>query len=282
MKSKKALIWGLLAVNVAVAPMSMWNFLHFLKEKTTPATVAIQNEDPAVSLSAQAFAEDFASNYFTWNLGYEQDRANRLKPFLIKGLDEQAGLDTRAMDVSLVPGKLRVWNVEKLGPNKSVVIVQADVFTKDKSKLIGQFKRHLAIPLEAVGNGRFVVSDIPYYVVPPSQPNIVKKDKNLPNRVEESTNKEIESYLKEFFKDYALGSDEKLSYFTKSRIKGFRGMMDFIKIEQLNVYKEGQGYVAIAQVQFEERETKGLYTYPYEIHLEKDGDRWYIITIQTK
>ncbi|SDZ33159.1 conjugal transfer protein [Thermoactinomyces sp. DSM 45892] len=281
MRSKKILIWGLLTANVVALPVGFFYF----KDKTV-VTGGTEQEAPVMSQTARAFAEDFVSTYFSLHQGFEDHRAESLKPFLMKGLDKQAGLES--IEVNLSTGKVRVWKVEKKSPNKATMMVQAEVYIRDKSdKVLSMDKRFLAVPIESIGNGQFVVSEIPYYVSEPSAPNVALKEETLANKADSSTKKEVETYLNTFFQDYVSGNMDKLSSYTKSdskRIEGMNGVLEFVKIKELEVYKEKQVVVKV-KAQFKEKEetkTNGVYTYPYTIQLEKNGDRWLISSMETK
>ncbi|TCP67329.1 conjugal transfer protein [Baia soyae] len=283
MRSKKILIWGLLTINVVALPLGF-----FYLKNSTAAARGIEQEAPVMSQTARSFVEDFVSTYFSLHQGFEDVRADSLKPFLMKGLDKQAGLES--IEANLSTGKVRVWEIEKKSPNKAIMTVQAEVYIRDKSdKVLSMDKRFLAVPIESIGNGQFVVSDIPYYVSQPSTPDVTKKEESLSNKADSSTKQELETYLKTFFQDYVSGNPDKLSSYTKSnskRIQGMTGVLEFVKIKELEVYKEKQ-MVVKAKVQFKEKDkgtikTNGVYTYPYTIQLEKDGERWMIVGMETK
>lgn len=149
----------------------------------------------AAGVGAQSFAENFAFEYFNWSNSDEEmkKRAERLKPFLANGLDEQAGLAFEGMEWSSELSDSQVWNVEEKGENTALITLRVhhtlkkttppdakavEQAKKDKKPLptakdekSGPFEKYFVIPVKTDGKS-FVVHKVPYFVPPAKKPEI--------------------------------------------------------------------------------------------------------------
>lgn len=97
-----------------------------------PADAQTRNEgaeltlNPATTTTAVQYAENFAKEYFTWKPGDEatQDRKKRLTPFLAKGLDSQAGLQTSGLKTTSTFLKAEIKHIKEMGPNRAYVTLE--------------------------------------------------------------------------------------------------------------------------------------------------------------
>lgn len=278
MKNKKILLWGLLIFNAFAGVLSLLSI--GLRNDAQQQVVEEKKENNAINQSAQAFAQSFADQYFTWRVGDGDGRQSRLSSFLAKGLDSQAGLDVSTIKQNVVASSIQVWKVTETGTNKSEITVQASIYRQDpKTKeYIDSYTRYLTIPIEAKGPDQFVVSNIPYYVIAPNKPDISQNGPAETKQVNEDTRRGIEEYLNSFFFDYAAGTSEKINYFTQTEkpVVGFQGLMKFQKIESTQIFDGGDIAIAYVQVRFEETNTGASFVYKYRIFLKNEQGRWFI------
>jgi hypothetical protein len=212
-----------------------------------------------------------------------QNRQNRLSFFLAKGLDPQAGLDVSTIKQNVVVSSLQVWKVTETGSNKSEITIQVSLYRQNPQtkEYIDSYTRYLTVPIEAKSTNQFVVRGVPYYILPPSKPDISKQTPLETKTANSDVKNRIEDYLNDFFQDYASGSSEKINYFTQTEkpVVGFQGLMSFQRIESIQIFENGDDYVAYVQVRFEEKNTEASFVYKYRIFLGNDQGRWFITFI---
>lgn len=243
-----------------------------------------QSENLAAAEGGQTFAENFAVHYFSWTNTDEEKkkRVERLKPYLAKGLDEQAGLSFEGMKWNSLLGKSQVWAVEETGKDTALItlrVIHNLTQAGNAKKQAGSYEKYFVVPVKTDGES-FVVYKIPYFTASPGQPEITAEtDVEEQGQVNNSELKEnITSYLNTFFKVYTTGTQEELSYYVKDdSIKTMKGIMTFIKVENTVIQKgKGGDYQIYANVAFQEDASKAQVIYPYEITITKEDDRWFV------
>jgi hypothetical protein len=263
------------------------------KSETTLAKPQVkETKNFATSIAAQTFAKEFAGQYLQWTVGKEKEREARLKPYLMKGVDSQAGLRFEGMQYNASPHKVDIWDVKSTGKNTALITLKTgSILTPVQGKKkdpSGPYTRFFAVPLTTDGQS-FVVHDIPYYVTNPEPPAIEPNPTNVGGDTvtEEQTREEMGRFLDSFFKVYAMGNPEEIAYFTKATdMKGLKGIASFNQVEFYTITKEKGAstgeYRVQAKVRFTDGLSKGNISYPYELKVKKEQGRWFVLTLETK
>jgi hypothetical protein len=283
-KLKKALLWGLLSVNAVVSPtiLAMWAAGEFNVGNAETKVVQQQQESTAASQKAKSFALDFAHEYFTWNIGYEDVRAKRLQSFLVKGLDPQAGINFSTITKNARPDHIELWDVIDKGEKKSVIVVMAKVnIFEPKTDAPAVIERLLAIPIQAVNENQFVVNDIPYYLPVPEPSSVMKRKEVFDgDRVDATVTSQVDRSLQNFFKIYFSGDANEIAYLakTKTPLQGFKGAFEFLSMDDLEVVRQGDNYLADCLVYVKD-DTGMEMTLPYQIQLSQEDGHWFVTDI---
>ncbi|USK36543.1 conjugal transfer protein (plasmid) [Bacillus sp. F19] len=269
-----------------------------------PAEDVMKEENFAAEVGAQSFAENFAAEYFNWENSDDEikNRAKRLHPYLAKGLDEQAGLAFEGMERSSELDDSQVWNVEETEENTALITLRVqhtlkkttppdakavEQAKKDKKPLpkakeekSEPFEKYIVIPVKTDGKS-YVVHKVPYFVPPAKKPEITsdvsisEKGKIQDSQLQD----EITSGLTTFFKVYTTGTQEELSYYTKSdEIKAMTGITTFKEVKD-TIIKQGDAeneYKVHVTVIFQENQSKAKVIYPYELVLVKEENRLFV------
>ncbi|USK31507.1 conjugal transfer protein (plasmid) [Bacillus sp. CMF21] len=264
----------------------------------------MKEDNFAAGVGAQSFAENFAVEYFNWENSDDEikKRAGRLQPFLAKGLDEQAGLTFKGMEWSSELSDSQVWKIEEKSENTALITLRVhhtlkkttppdakavEQAKKDKKPLpkakeekSEPFEKYIVIPVKTDGKS-YVVHKVPYFVPPAKKPEITS-DASISEegKIQDSQlQDEITSGLTTFFKVYTTGTQEELSYYTKSdEIKAMTGITTFKEVKDA-IIKQGNAknqYRVYVTVIFQENQSKAQLIYPYELVLVKDENRLFV------
>ncbi|MCY7576696.1 MULTISPECIES: conjugal transfer protein [Bacillus] len=262
-------------------------------------------ENPATKPEAVQFAENFARQYFTWSKEDEDagKRAERLKPFLVKGLDQQAGLDLDSASYSARFNSAEVYRVEEVSKDKAAITLKVNsTVTKKweeevtktvkdgkKKKKVKEkqtktdekgLSKYFVVPVY-YKNHQYAVYELPRYEQIDQTGQIQDTNKEKLQSIGDSkTQKEINEFLSTFFSSYATDPMNKLSYVLEDKdVKnGLNGSMNFVKVASADVFSnKGKGFRVKTKVIFEEPETKTQFTNDYDLLLEKRGSR-YVVT----
>lgn len=284
-RMKKALLWGGV-VTSAVAGTSvlgLWAAGEFNITAATP--VAVEQKQEEVSQEARSFTLQFAHEYFKWTVGQPERREERLKPFLAQGMDPQAGLDFSNLSRHAVPEHLTIWKEELKGKGEYVITVSALVNFYDAKDTKKYFTKRmlLEIPIKQKNERDMAVIENPRLVPLPAENSIQKERKELDGQmVDSAIEQEIRSAAESFFKTYASGKREELSYLMVGDVEldTFQGKMQFKDIEQMQAVKKGDRVISDLVVRLADPNTGMEISVSYEVDwIEEDG-RWFVEAIR--
>jgi len=290
-KNKGRLLWGLLIFN-AVGTVAVSGFLFlWATNQISPvgqvkeAVASDQNQNPATSRSAEAFAIRFAKDYLYMVPGYEEDYTKRLQPYLVKGMDPQAGVDMHgATKYMISDDDIQIWDVKPVGKDRSIITLQVRLYSGTKKEDLKKTDRRLAVPVLATGSGQYAVYDYPYFLPLPKQSSISSSSVNVPGKLvpDQTLQNEVRGFLDTFFRAYADGRSE-IKYMVKSEkpITGLGGMLKYQKIDQIEVYTNDSEYIAQADVLYQDQETGIKLKTAYVIHLKKEGN-WFVTDLKSR
>lgn len=284
-KMKKVLLWGLLTTGAVTgsAVCGLWAAGEFNISAATP--VAVERKQPEVSQAARSFALQFAHEYFKWTVGQADRREERLKPFLAQGMDPQAGLDFSNLSRHAVPEHLTIWKEELKGKGEYVITVSALVNFYDAKDTKKYFTKRmlLEVPIKEKNERDMAVIENPRLVPLPAETSIQKERESLVGEPLDSSEEEaLRSATETFFKTYASGKQEELSYLMtgEQKVETFQGKMRFVAVEQMEAVKKGDRVVSDLVVRLADPSTGMEVSVPYEVDWVKEDGRWFVEAIR--
>lgn len=285
-KLKKTLLWGgiITSALAGTSVLGLWAAGEFNISAATP--VAVERKQPEVSQAARSFALQFAHEYFKWTVGQADRREERLKPFLAQGMDPQAGLDFSNLSRHAVPEHITVWK-EELGRKKGeyVITVSALVNFYDAKDTKKYFTKRmlLEVPIKQKNERDMAVIENPRLVPLPAETSIQKEREALVGEPLDSSEEEaLRSAAETFFKTYASGKQEELSYLMtgEQKVETFQGKMRFVAVEQMEAVKKGDRVVSDLVVRLADPSTGMEVSVPYEVDWVKEDGRWFVEAIR--
>jgi hypothetical protein len=268
------------------------------------------NENLAISVGAQTFAENFATDYFMWENTDEgkKERTERLTPYLAGGLPEHAGLAFEGMEWNSAFTSSQVWKVEETGSDTANITLHVqhelnktvhpdqkaiDQAKKEKKPLPepkeeknGPFEKYFVVPVKTDGLS-YVVYQTPYYVPAPKKPDIAistqsKKEEEVRDSVQQE---KIHSFLNTFFKVYTTGNQDELSYYIEGdAVQSMSGVLTFQEVKDVLITKgdSQDQYSVYVTVIYVEDQSKAQIVSPYEMNMVKVEDRWLVKSIKNR
>lgn len=240
--------------------------------------------NPAMDIGVETFALNFSQHYFKWGSETKdiEDRANRLKPYLAPGVDVQAGL--HGFDSQSVLSKSQIWKIEDLGQGKAKVTLRAQYAVATESDKVTRIN-YITIPIASDGQN-FVVYDIPYFIPEPKPVELALNEKKIDtsNVLHDSAlETEIVDFLDSFFKVYASGKQEEISYYTKddTYVAGLEGILTYVKIPYSIIYTNRESeniYQVEVDVDFEDLDGATQFAYPFFLEVQKEKSRWLVVS----
>lgn len=285
-KLKKTLLWGgiITSALAGTSVLGLWAAGEFNISAATP--VAVERKQPEVSQAARSFALQFAHEYFKWTVGQADRREERLKPFLAQGMDPQAGLDFSNLSRHAVPEHITVWK-EELGRKKGEYVITVSALVnfydiKDTKKYFTK-RMLLEIPIKQKNERDMAVIENPRLVPLPAETSIQKERESLVGEPLDSSEEEaLRSAAETFFKTYASGKQEELSYLMtgEQKVETFQGKMRFVAVEQMEAVKKGDRVVSDLVVRLADPSTGMEVSVPYEIDWVKEDGRWFVEAVR--
>ncbi|PFW72139.1 hypothetical protein COL23_25655 [Priestia aryabhattai] len=255
-----------------------------------------QNE--ASNQAGVQYAENFATQYFTWQKGdtneWIEERQTRIQPFLAEGLDENAGLNPSQTDWSSTVKHVSLAKIEEKDDNKAFItlLVEADFTKKTKTEEVTKnkdgkeekkevekdeikpFKQYFVVPI-SFQNGTYGVYQLPKYTNMKEKTKVQLEEREGLQEFNGNRSK-VESFAKTFFKSYAEASSSELSYMVvdQSRIQGLDGKMEFVSIQNMDIKQDSKGNIEVfATVELKDKETGTVFTSDYSLVLEEKEKR---------
>lgn len=272
-----------------VSIIIFWLFMLYV---AFAATIALSRSNPpidiealkpssnlAMTTGAESFANNFASQYFSWspeNRGIE-DCKKRLEPYLADSLDVQAGLNTRELVSSSKLVKSQVWKTIETGENQAEITLRVQYVTSLGKSSQTQLK-YFVVPVVAQEDN-FLVYEVPRFIKPPNSIEFKAQPREQYSTVNDSKLvKEIGAFIESFFKIYASGTPEEINYFSRAEIDGLQKVLEYTKLERYSVHPtdDTDRFHVMAEVTFSDHKDKSQFTYPFQLYIKKEAERWYV------
>ncbi|MGG0545246.1 conjugal transfer protein [Priestia aryabhattai] len=257
-------------------------------------------ENMAAGQEGVQYAKNFASQYFTWQKGdnddWIEDRQNRLKPFLVKGLDENGGLNVSKMEWSSTIDKMNLVKIEEKGVNKAFItlyisskfskktkteeVVKKD--DKEEKKEVEKeetkpFVQYFVIPV-TYQNDTFGVYQLPKYTNVKEQTKVEPEERRGLTEYNGNRGK-VESFLNTFFTSYSQDDSNKLSYMVEdgTHIQGLNGKMKFISIHNTDIKTDKEGNIqTFSTIELQDQETGTIVQSDYSLVITKKQGRFLV------
>jgi hypothetical protein len=259
----------------------------------SPAAAA-QPAEPSVQAipepnGLRAFPAMFAREYFTFHVGKgEEDRAERLRPYLARSLDRQAGWKGSAEPISQRAEDSWFYSVKQLSPTRWLVTVAVKVVRQQERVehgVDGQYRTVredlpdatllLAVPVATSADGGLVVYQLPALVPGPAaaefteprafgQPTTDKDDR-------------VRSLVTGFFRAYFDPAGDVTYYLAPgAEVHALRNRWTYEQLAGVELLTTDDGPWALAEVQVSDPVTSARYTLTYTLDLVEREGRWYI------
>ncbi|MGG0476074.1 conjugal transfer protein [Priestia aryabhattai] len=261
-----------------------------------------KKENEAASQEGVEYAKTFANQYFTWsksedeNNDWVEERQNRLKPFLAKGLPEDGGLETSGMQWSSSPKKITLAKVEEKGDNKAFITlyVEAD-FTKktkieetikkddkEEKKEVEKveskpFTQYFVVPI-AYQSNTFGVYQLPKYTNLNQETSVQLEQKQGLREYTGNVGK-MEDFLNTFFTTYAEDNTSKLSFMLedKTNIQALDGKMKFLSLESTDIKTDKEGNIqTFSTIQLQDQQTGTIFASDYSLVISNKQGRFLV------
>ncbi|MBX6385146.1 MAG: conjugal transfer protein [Microbispora sp.] len=275
----RVILWALIiviVVNGVRAP-----FDRLTQDERAPATPTDSATSGFPTTKAAAFANQFAAVYLNYDANNPQQRAERLKPFLPEGADEQFG-----------------WNGYGRMQAGAIQFAGIDVIDEHNARVTVSYQSEgtrglLSVPVY-YDNGKFVVSAQPALLPAPGPAGLPQ----LPDPDRDSaTEAELRPQLEGFFKAYAAGNQVDLQRYVASgvTINGFNGEFslaelkdvvvppgaaDSRKVMAVVVWAVSSDRPAVASPSQDPAAQPAGLEQAYELTVEKQGGKWFVRDIQ--
>lgn len=278
--------WGLI-LYTALSTTLVWAIqLGMIPIPPRPTVIAEQPEQKTAvpALSETAFAEQFVREYLLWTQGKEESRAERLKPFWKPRMDVQGGLDFEKSGWDSYAQNVNVWEIKERTDGsgiKDVTVFAETILTRaDNPKEQKRVDRYMVVPIKKAGSSYLVV-EVPHFIAPPvaTLPDEPETEEKKGESASEEVRRQIERFMKSFWKVYTTGEPQEIAYFRKDNQpeSGLTGILSFIEMKNLSVYQEGKEVRAECDVLLEDLASGAQVTYHYTFYLAQEGDRWYVV-----
>lgn len=278
--------WGLWILLIWVFVRGVASFL--------PEPPAQAAEPPAATEAVvepaglRAFPAMFAREFLTWDAGGAEDHAVRLRPYLARGMDRQAGWAPSGEDGGQQVEETWVYDVSQASPNgwrvtvaarvtafRTVVVTEKDQKRTERKQLPPR-TIFLSVPVGKTDSG-WVVSDYPA-LVPDPEPGAFS-DPARAGRETSDAGGRVKTLLTDYFRAYLSGGE--LSYYVVpgKQMRSMPSGWTFQQIADLKLLTGDDGVWALADVAVEDSASGTRYLCRYHVQVvERDG-RWYITDV---
>lgn len=272
------IFWSLFSFMLLVVLVTM--FSRDSGEASTEPVLVEKNY--ATSPEGIQFAENFAKEYFTWEVSDEgkHKRQEIMNKYLADGLDQYAGLNFQGLQWNSNFKSSEVKEVIEISDNVSQITLKVIAeFKKVDSDDVKRVEKYLVVPV-AYDGVTFGVYELPKFTYIQEETTLKKVVSNRLNNADSEISSKIREFLPTFFTSFASDTKDKLNYLlTKESVTdGLQGTMDFQEVKEINVFEGEQAgsYVVFAKAIFLEPQTKVSLVTDYQLSVVKRDDRFIV------
>lgn len=236
--------------------------------------------DKVASQEATVFAQNFMRAYFQWERTDEGivARQQALSPYLVKGLDINAGLVTKGLEwnSTYLSSQIRDVAIIEPGIGQLTFQVKSKLSNGKEEKVLEQF---MVVPI-AYDGASFGIYELPKYTDMANQTTVkAVKDKRLKTAATEDSN-EVKAFVETFFKTYVEGEYEQLRYLLvkDSDITGLNAKYTFKAVNEIEVLQDEAetGFIANVNVAIVNPVTMLETMMSYQLSIKKSEDKFVV------
>lgn len=165
-----------------------------------------------IQIEAAAFAEGFATEYYTCLGSYDKEYAKRIKPYVAKNSDIKAPIGSSYSTSVLCAKTQRIGYLDDL--NYDIDVHLKVKYTPLNESVVAKTKEiYVRVPVSTDGKGNYAVTSIPMYIPVEVAGSISSAGTYSGNTVENKVKSSIKETLSSFFPVYFSGSANEISYF---------------------------------------------------------------------
>lgn len=266
-------ILGFLRANSALTQAKQAN-----AELQDEAEQNLENQEAYESPQFEVYANRFVEDYM--NIPKDSDSREGYE----ENLGEYFVSDEYMPDMKEFEGKRELKNKTYYGmkQEENHVIAQYKVnYTIESSEDDEPTEKEnmLNIPIK-YDEGFAVVEPVFFEDVPSLENNEQAEvdngyDEESDNELSMNEQQEVEEWVEDFFHDYAEGTKDDMAYMMDDP-EGLNGVQDFKDLEEIDVYKEDNIYVAKVIANFEETEVNITHQEPYTLYIKQKEGKFYV------
>lgn len=253
------------------------------------------NLEAVVPDDVKGFAVDFATEYFSWDSNFIEERKTRLAPF-IAGIDGDAGLDTFSLKGKSIVLSANVYSSHTQSDQLSEVTVvvrrqtiRPEETDTDNPALTADTttKSYLVVPVTRTADGKVVIQNYPRFAS-----EIVKAEKQAKNSEEftvigdNQLNQKGKKLLSSALSALLTGNLDELKYFYlpgKAPAESFKDTgYTFEKVDEFSLLQNNENpkqyridAAVVVKNKFEEK-----YKNHWSMTVEISGNEMYVVAIQ--
>lgn len=290
-KATRFLFWAVLIYTAVTATVVIGIQFRLIPvpAQAVSKEVAPQAKD-SINMSEMTFAKQFAREYFSWSLGAEEQRAERLKPFWANQIDVQGGMDFSQLKWNSYVENAEVWKVSERpggeGIKEITVFVETVLVDSKNSNSQKRVDRYVTIPIKAAGESYRVI-DKPTFLSPPVGSSIQPSESDDEKKgewVSDDVKKQLDSFLHSFWKVYTSASPEEIRrYLTgnSQEVKGLTGVMKFLELQNFEAVKVGDQYRVDCDVLLQDLASEAQFQTHYQLTLIEKNGSWFVTKIKS-
>lgn len=253
-----------------------------------------EKENFSTSPAAATYANKFLKEYFTWDSKDSQERKDRLAPYLMLDVDQQAGLFIEGETKNSKFYSSELWKIEGTGDNTSLITYKTyhtlnyteekKVKVKDKEKIVknevtkGPFEKWVQIPVITDGIN-FKINGLPIITSKPAEA-VFQEEEEKKEKLKDASaivREEVKVFLPTFFKQYTTGEQEQLNYLTEDYfLRPLGGVITFKELQEVSVKESGKEFIVNANALFTDTNTKATLLQEFEMVLVQKDGRWLV------
>ncbi|MER1987468.1 MAG: conjugal transfer protein [Solibacillus sp.] len=239
--------------------------------------------DKVASQEATVFAQNFIRAYFQWERTDEGivARQQALAPYLVKGLDVNAGLVTKGIhwNSTYISSQIRDVAIIEPGIGQITFQVKSKLSNGTEEKVLEQF---MVVPIAYDGES-FGVYELPKYTDIANQTTVkAVTDKRLKTASTDDSN-EVKVFVETFFKTYVEGEYEQLRYLLvkDSDITGLNAKYTFKEVNEIEVLQgeAENSFIANVNIAIVNPTTMLETINSYQLAIKKSEDKFVVKAI---
>lgn len=293
-KALSIILWGVLGfVFIRGAVSSLQPNPLDEMQRRTDLFIEEQTAQTNLALEIESFAQNFAKEYLTYQVGRREDYAKRVKPYVSSHVSISENQNFKGNATATY---LQAYKLQQYDKNQYDVYVMADIEYSGtplatNETVPAQLERentYLKIPVRVLDRGKYIVEDYPAFVAAPDANDYTATQFNARD-VDKTVNAQIEQILKNFFAAYYQGNQTQIDVFLavnadKAAFKGLDGRYRFKEIRSLRSFADPANpsrMLSLVELIIEDRNGQQL-TQRFNVLVNHDGDRFYVVEMDTK